>query len=84
MSDEQECACCGFSGAKLKPYPMRAAFPKEETKLLCMLCAASEAGTIWDYRYSGNWSHETVAIVGVICNVANNILKAIESVKADA
>lgn len=73
----EACDCCMFETSELKRYEMRSAFPRTDVfKWLCSLCAGSEAGTVFDYRYTLYKDNSDLAkIMGLICNVGNHILQ---------
>ncbi len=86
----EECECCGFETAALKPYPeTRYRFSREDTsqrethKWLCLFCASTMAGSADEYPEQFSAGHAGT-ILKTICFVGNAILARLDELPSDA
>lgn len=74
----EEYECCQFETRDLKAYQNgpSSPMPKETHKWLCILCASTFAGSM--FEYSRLYTRAELQTIQAICYVGNAILKAIK------
>jgi hypothetical protein len=72
-----ECAFCGTNPVEVRAYPADSNFPQvtDETNVLCLCCASTEAGAV--HEYPEQYGRETAEILRAISIVGNIVLAAL-------